>query len=95
MSLSKIESLEKVFPLTVGPVTFVKLEDSTLLYFTLEGDDKEHYVDWMFQDQESSSFEDSDAVDYEAVLDAVDDAIEVSNLKENVLRPWYFAVQGM
>lgn len=95
MSLSKIESLEKVFPLTVGPVTFVKLEDPTLLYFTLEGDDKEHYVDWMFQDQEFSSFEDSYTEDYEAVLEAVDGAIQVSNLKENVLRPWYFAVQGM
>jgi len=95
MSLSKIESLEKVFPLSIGEVTFIKLEDPTLLYFTIEGDNREHYIDWLDQDQECSSFEGSNEEDFNAVLDSVNAAIQVSNLKNNILRPWYFATQGV
>jgi hypothetical protein len=90
-----IKELESLFPISVGEVTFTKLEDPTLLYFTLEGDDTEHCIDWMFPDEEEESSSFLNIEDYKATLDLVDATIRVANMKENILRPWYFAVQGL
>lgn len=87
-----IEQLESVFPLTVGDVTFLGVEEPSILFFKLKGDDTEHYIDWLdYSVQEWSSLEDLSEDDYYKVLEVVEGAIKASNLEQEVLKPWYEA----